>query len=107
MAPWGVQLSSDYGRGMILGHPAVGSRDGPWGACPHPERGQSAATLRRGLATHLLRLRYWRKHKGQLPAGGSATGSEQGSDAQPRLEASARNKIQCVKCLALARSALD
>ena len=63
---------------MIPGHPAVGSRDGPWGTCPHPERGQSAAAPRRGLATHWRRLRYWRRHKRQRQAGGGAAGCEQG-----------------------------
>ena len=35
-------------RGMILGHPAIGSRVVPQGTCPHPEWGQSAAAPRRG-----------------------------------------------------------
>ena len=59
-----------------------------------PERGQSAAAPLRGLATHWLRLRYWRKHKRQRQAGRGAAGCEQGDGAQPRLEASAINKIQ-------------
>ena len=41
---------------MIPGHPAFGSRVGPWGTCPHPEMGQSAAAPRRGIATHWQRV---------------------------------------------------
>ena len=94
MTPWVCCGAATTARGMIPGHPAVGSRDGPWGTCPHQERGQSAAAQRRGLATHWRRLRYWRGHKRQRQAGEGAAVSEQWGGAQPsrRLEASARNK---------------
>ena len=81
-----MQRSSDYGKEVILGHPAIGSRVVPRGTCPHPEWSQSAAAPLRGLATNWRRLRFGRKHKRQRRAG------EQGGGAQPnpRLEASAR-----------------
>ena len=82
-------------RGMIPGHPAIGSPVGPWGTCPPPGKGccGTAAWARHPLAAS-TRLRYWRKHKRQRRAGGDAAGSEQGGGAQPklRLEARARNK---------------
>ena len=80
---------------MIPGHPAFCSRVGPWGTCPHPERGQSAAAPLGGIATHWQRLRLRQSVR-------DAAGSEEGGIAQPNLwrEGSASNKIQSAKRLA-------
>ena len=84
-------------RGMLPGHPAVGSRDGPWGTCPTRK---GAKVLRhRGV--------------GSPPTSGvyAIEGGTRGSGKRRRYlgwGASARKiKIQCAKRLARAQSALD
>ena len=110
--PMGCALCSGAAttaRGMILGCPAVGSRDGPCGTCPHPKRGQSAAAPRRGIAPT----------GGVYAIGGGTRGSGKRAEAQRVVSRgmarsgtlgwtpAPESQIQCAKRLARAQSALD
>ena len=79
-------------RGMIPGHPAVGSRNGPWG--PAPTKKGTRVLLHHGVCSPPISSVY--------AIGGSTRGSGKRAEAQgvvsrgmaqpnPKLEASARN----------------
>ena len=95
MTPWGVQRKGYNCKGGDPGAPGIwGSRVWPSGTCSHQERGQSAVALRRGLATHWLRLRYWEQAGGSSERAKTQVKVSRGRAAQqnPWKEASASNK---------------